>query len=166
MEKHQIKTITFEDDGNIPNNPFHPLILYPGALDHPDNCMKIFKENNWTNAWENGVFSYHHYHSNSHEVLGVIKGEASITFGGENGKTVEVTVGDVVVIPAGVGHKKEASSTDFRVVGAYPAGMPHDLRTGKADERKDAIDNIKNVPLPATDPIFGVNGPLLDVWGR
>ncbi|MDQ0483604.1 cupin domain-containing protein [Guptibacillus hwajinpoensis] len=124
----------------------------------------MFKQNKWSNSWENGVFPYHHYHSNTHEALGVISGSASITFGGENGDSVEVEKGDVVVIPAGVGHKKEQSSAGFKVVGAYPNGMSHDLKTGKAEERPEVIENIQNVPLPSTDPLQGQSGHLVVLW--
>ncbi len=94
----------------------------------------------------------------------MISGSASITFGGENGDSVEVEKGDVVVIPAGVGHKKEQSSAGFKVVGAYPNGMSHDLKTGKAEERPEVIENIQNVPLPSTDPLQGQSGHLVVLW--
>ncbi len=113
----------------------------------------------------NGVFPYHHYHSTSHEVLCVIRGSASIAFGGPEGEVVEVEAGDVVVIPAGVGHKNEGSSGDFSVVGAYPRGQEsYDLRTGEAGERPEVLENIRSVPLPEADPLFGEGGPLLWRW--
>lgn len=167
MNKVDVETLYLKDDGRIPNNPELPLILYRGSLEGlEDSCAEQFKKNNWTNSWKNGVFDYHHYHSNTHEVLGVVNGEASITFGGENGETVTVKKGDAVVIPAGVGHKKESSSSDFQVVGAYPNGREHDLYTGKPNERPDVLEEVQKVPFPETDPIFGGDGPLVEIWSN
>jgi uncharacterized protein YjlB len=159
----------FEDDGRIPNNPNLPLLVYPGALGgserEPSRCKERLAGNGWGGAWVNGVFSYHHYHSTSHEVLCVIHGSASIAFGGPEGEVVEVEAGDVVVIPAGVGHKNEGSSGDFSVVGAYPRGQEsYDLRTGEEGERPEVLENIRSVPLPEADPLHGGRGPLVERW--
>ncbi|MBA2693272.1 MAG: cupin domain-containing protein [Rubrobacter sp.] len=164
------KELFFEDDGKIPNNPELPLLLYPGVLEDdeldPLACKKLLAENGWTGAWVNGVFSYHHYHSTAHEVLAVVGGSARITFGGEAGETVEVEAGDIVAIPAGVGHFNAGSSADFTIVGAYPEGQSWDLLTGEPDERPKALENIRNVPLPNTDPLFGSDGPLVRRWSE
>lgn len=166
MRDTEAKEYFFEDDGKIPNNPNLPLLLYPRVLDELDlsGCKKLLAENGWSGAWVNGVFSYHHYHSTAHEVLCVVGGSARITFGGPEGETVEVGAGDVVVIPAGVGHFNAGSSGGFTVIGAYPDGQAWDLLTGEPNERPDAIENIRNVPLPKTDPLFGNSGPLPDAW--
>jgi uncharacterized protein YjlB len=112
-----------------------------------------------------GVFSYHHYHSNAHEVLCVVGGSASIAFGGPEGETVEVAAGDVVVIPAGVGHCNRGSEGGFAVVGAYPRRQEsYDLRTGVEGERPEVLENIRNVPLPKSDPLSGEKGLLLQHW--
>ncbi len=165
----QIETHIFEDDGRIPNNPELPLLVYQGALsgtDDPDSAFRaMLAENGWGGAWRNGVFPYHHYHSTSHEVLGVVGGGATLTFGGPSGVTLDVDAGDVVVIPAGVGHKNEGSDTGFAVVGAYPRGQEsYDLRTGEAGERPGVIENIHNVALPERNPVFGEDGPLVEHW--
>lgn len=159
----------FDDDGSIPNNPRLPLLLYPRALEKanlsPSRAKELLAENGWGGAWVNGVFTYHHYHSTSHEVLAVVDGSASITFGGPGGETVEVAAGDVVVIPAGVGHYNGGSSGDFSVVGAYPRGQEnYDLRTGERGERPEVLDNIRNVALPKSDPLYGDEGPLVRRW--
>ncbi len=126
----------FEDDGRIPNNPELPLLIYPQALaeshQSSSRCKELLAENGWGGAWVNGVFTYHHYHSNAHEVLCVVSGSASLDFGGPGGITVEVGAGDAVVIPAGVGHRNAGSNSDFTVIGAYPPGQEtYDLRTGE-----------------------------------
>jgi len=35
---------------------------------------------------------------------------------------------------------------------------------GKPGERPQADENIARVPLPRTDPIYGIEGPVLDFW--
>lgn len=160
---------SFEDDGRIPNNPTLPLLVYPQALaddkQDPSRCKELLAENGWVGSWVDGVFPYHHYHSVSHEVLYVVGGDARITFGGPAGETIGVRAGDVVVIPAGVGHCRESSGGGFSVVGAYPRGQEdYDLRTGEDGERPGVLENIRNVPMPETDPLFGANGPLTERW--
>lgn len=170
QQEPQVQAYLFEDDGRIPNNPELPLLLYPSALSRsatpPSGCEALFGENGWGGSWRNGVFPYHHYHSTAHEVLGVVVGLARVAFGGGTGVTVEVGAGDVVVIPAGVGHRNLGSSGDFLVVGAYPRGQSWDLRTGEPGERPEVLENIANVPLPEADPVFGREGPLLRHWTR
>jgi uncharacterized protein YjlB len=123
-EEIEIGEYRFEDDGGIPNNPTLPLLVYPRALVGPEidpsRCKTLLTKNGWGGSWVDGVFPYHHYHSTSHEVLCVIGGSASIAFGGPQGETIEVSAGDVVVIPAGVGHCNRGSDGRFSVVGAYP----------------------------------------------
>lgn len=98
-------------------------------------------------------------------MLLVVGGRAEITFGGPEGEEIGVEAGDVVVIPAGVGHCRESSGGNFSVVGAYPKGQEdYDLRTGEEDERPGVLENIRNVPLPETDPLFGREGPLVGRW--
>ena len=164
-----VREYRFEDDGRIPNNPTLPLLVYPQVLAEGDRSPSRAKEllagNGWRGSWVNGVFPYHHYHSVSHEVLIVVGGSAEITFGGPEGETVGVEVGDVVVIPAGVGHCNEGSGGGFSVVGAYPKGQEgYDLRTGEEGERPGVLENIRGVPLPETDPLFGEEGPLVGRW--
>jgi uncharacterized protein YjlB len=161
------KEFFFEDGGKIPNNPNLPLLLYPKALEErdPSNIKNLLAGNGWSGAWVNGVFPYHHYHSTAHEVLAVTSGSARITFGGPEGETIEVASGDVVAIPAGVGHFNAGSSGDFVVVGAYPDGQAWDLLIGEPGERPESLENIRNVPLPSSDPVFGDSGALPERWG-
>lgn len=170
-QKTEIREYLFEDDGRIPNNPTLPLLVYPQAFAKsdrdPSRCKELLSQNGWGGAWVDGVFSYHHYHSNAHEVLCVVGSSAIIAFGGPEGETVEVEAGDVVVIPAGVGHCNKESKGGFSVLGAYPRGQEsYDLRTGEEDERPEVLENIRNVPLPESDPLFGERGPLLQRWSR
>ncbi len=167
----ELKTYLLKDDGAIPNNEQLPLLVYSGVLELPDKnpaaaCEAVFQANNWGSSWRNGIYSFHHYHSTAHEVLAIARGQARVQFGGETGPVVEVQTGDVVIIPAGVGHKNLGASADLLVVGAYPQGQSWDLCRGTPDERPWALDNIANVPLPESDPIYGEQGPLRKNWPR
>lgn len=162
----KVEYFRLRDDGSIPNNDRLPLAVFRAAVPagDPSRVEEMFAENGWTGAWRNGVYDYHHYHSNAHEVLGVFAGSATVCFGGEGGVEVKIAAGDVVIIPAGVGHKSCGASPDFEVVGAYPEGSDNDLCTGRLDERPQVLENIATVPLPAADPVYGRDGPLLELW--
>ena len=171
IQKAHVVCHYFNDDGTFPNNTALPLIVYKGALFlHPSEegeaIKKIFEDNGWKNCWEDGIFDYHHYHSITHEVLGVLKGKADVQLGGPEGACVELVRGDVVVIPAGVAHKCLVSSSDFSVVGAYPDGSEYDMNYGKEGERPTADENIRSVPIPGTDPVYGSTGPLISQWRK
>lgn len=161
----------FADDGAIPNNPALPFLVYPGALnlaadDPAATCEAVFAANDWGGSWRNGIYPFPHYHSTAHEVLGVCRGEAKVRFGGAAGIELTVCAGDVVVIPAGVGHQNLGASPDLLVVGAYPRGQRFDLCRGRPEERPQALENIARVPLPAADPVYGADGPLVEHWLR
>lgn len=157
----------FKDDGKIPNSEY-PLLLYHNAFTERDNAgaewlEKTFATNNWTNSWRNGVYSYHHYHSTAHEVLGVYAGKALLHLGGEEGSKAEVKAGDVIVIPAGVGHKN-IHDENLQIVGAYANGRIWDVNRGLPGERPKADKNIAAVPLPETDPLFGKKKGVTELW--
>ncbi|WP_138495629.1 cupin domain-containing protein [Paenibacillus pinistramenti] len=165
MPDAELRKLLFKDDGVIPNNPRLPVLLYTGALEsNPLGAEALFNKHNWRNSWTNGVYDYHHYHSNTHEVLGVISGEALLQLGGEQGEQLAVRAGDVIVLPAGTGHKKISASEGFRITGAYPDGMEYNLRTGKPGDRPEALEEIESVPLPDMDPVYGKHGPLTRIW--
>ncbi len=168
--KPEPDTATFKDDGIIPNNRY-PLLLYRGVINlgRTDPAAQVeeqFAANNWTNSWRNGIYPFHHYHSTSHEVLGIYRGSATVRLGGEQGRDFTVQGGDVIVIPAGVGHKNLGASNDFGVVGAYPDGRQWDLLTGQPGERPKADQNIAALPVPGNDPVYGASGPLRKIWPK
>ena len=170
MKKSRLQpsTFLFEDDGKIPNNPQLPLLFYAGAFGREtvdaDLIEDTFRQNQWGGSWRSSVFSYPHYHAEAHEALGCFRGTAVIRLGGSNGIEQKVQPGDVVVIPAGVGHENLGSSGNFTVVGAYPPGQSPDLQRGEPAERSWAMESIGKVPLPPTDPVFGKDGPLNELW--
>jgi uncharacterized protein YjlB len=75
-----------------------------------------------------------------------------------------MSAGDVLVIPAGVALKNLGSSQDLVAIGAYPPGQLWDVNTGEDDERPRTDEKIAHLPLPATDPVHGERGPLIEFW--
>jgi len=155
--------------GRVPNHPRWPLLVYPGAVavagaDPAAAFERLFARNRWPAAWRNGVYPFHHYHSDGHEALGVYSGEVTVLFGGEGGIEVTAHPGDVIVLPAGTGHKMLSSKGSLGVVGAYPDGCHPDLCVAKVANAERAAENVARVPLPAADPVFGADGPLFGYW--
>jgi uncharacterized protein YjlB len=158
-------TFTFVDDGAIPNSRL-PLLVYRNAVPADASAIeRLFAQNRWPPAWRDGVHPFHHFHSNTHEALGVARGEASVLFGGPHGQVLHVAAGDVVVIPAGVGHCCESRSADLLIVGAYPDDAPSpDMFRGRPVEHAAAARAAASVPAEAADPVSGAGGPLPRLW--
>ena len=168
-ESAEVVAELLADDGSIPNHPSFPLLLYHQAIALPDEdpgsvFESLFTANDWPAAWRNGIHPFHHYHSTAHEALGVFSGSATGLFGGENGIEVAVSAGDVVIIPAGVGHKCLEASADLGIVGAYPIGTGPDQCLGKPTERPSKLEAIALVAVPANDPLYGESGPMHAHW--
>jgi uncharacterized protein YjlB len=156
-------------DGPIPNHPRWPLLIYPNAIaiagtDPAIAFEQTFTRNRWPATWRNGVFPFHHFHSNGHEVLGIYAGEVTVQFGGDAGVTVTARPGDVIVLPAGTGHKKLTSRGALGIVGAYPEGSHPDTCMPPFARTHAAAARVAHVPLPACDPIYGPGGPIFDHW--
>lgn len=163
----RLRAERFYDDGTFPNSSL-PLLFYEEALSRgvagPEQMEALFAGNGWPPAWRASIFTYHHYHSTAHETLGVVSGSARLMLGGPEGREFDVEPGDVIVIPAGVAHRRLDSSGDFLVVGCYPPGQDWDLLRGQPGERPHADRNIARVPVPKTDPVGGEGGPLIRRW--
>jgi uncharacterized protein YjlB len=153
MPLHQ--TLLIAGRGRFPNSAL-PVLIYRAALPPDPAAMeRAFAAQDWRNAWRDGIFRYDHFHSNTHEVLGMAAGEVTVRFGGPEGRNVILRAGDVVVIPAGVGHCNLRQTRTLLVVGAYPGGKEYDVRRGDPAELAAARRAIESVPLPRLDPVPG-----------
>ena len=163
-------TFNFADDGLVPNNPL-PFLVYKGAVDvandHPEKTIEdLFGAHGWGAMWRNGVYDYLHYHATVHEALGVARGHARVQFGGDAGQALEISAGDVAILPAGTGHRLISASEDFCVVGAYPPGPAMQITRPTPENHAKALRTIPEVKLPKTDPVLGEDGPLVRLWKR
>ncbi|MBE7620345.1 cupin [Komagataeibacter sp. FNDCR1] len=154
-------------NGWVPNNAHLPVLHYRNALptdtrDPAAGMEALFTANGWPPRWRWGVYDFHHYHSTAHEVLGIAAGSAQLRLGGPGGRPVTVRAGDVVVLPAGTGHRNEGSDDGFLVVGAYPPDQDFDLQRGPITPA--AITVMNRLPFPPTDPVQGRNGALSQLW--
>jgi uncharacterized protein YjlB len=162
----------FADDGKTPNNPEFPLVIYrdavrrPRAFDPAAIYEALFAANGWKDSWRDGIYRFLHFHTRTHEVLGIARGKARVQFGGDKGRTLTVEAGDVIVLPAGTGHRRLSASDDLLVVGAYPPGGRYDEPRPGEVAHGTARKRIAAVRRPARDPVYGREGPLTEVWGK
>ncbi len=157
-------------NGWMPNNAALPTLWYHGAVATDAHSEKdpaarfeaIFTRNGWPPQWRNGVYTFHHYHSTTHEVLGFAAGSARLVLGGEGGREVTVHAGDVLLLPTGTGHCELSRSDDFLVIGAYPPGRHWDICREAPDAAAEA--RMRAMPFPHSDPVYGAGGPLAQHW--
>jgi uncharacterized protein YjlB len=165
-----VSQIRFGRSRGVPNNPNLPVLLRRDVkriVDDPAACEALFASHGWGGSWRNGIFPFHHFHSNAHEALGIVQGRASVLLGGPDGTGVTLRAGDVVVLPAGTGHKRLGATPDLLVVGAYPKGQEnYDLCRGEPDDFEEVARNVAQVPLPESDPVEGADGPLVHLWSE
>ena len=156
------------DNGVFPNSAL-PVLHYKQVLKIPIvfpgmAVKKLLHDNGWTNNWKAGIYTYHHYHSNTHEAMAVIAGKTMVLLGGENGTIITLKKGDVLVIPAGVAHKNLGKENAVTCIGGYPEGISYNMNYGKAGERPAADHEIARVGLPAKGPLCGNEDPLPGTW--
>lgn len=163
-----VERFYLKDDGTFPNSDLS-VLLYKNVLEVPKlfpalAIAKLFRSNNWSNTWKGGIYEYHHYHSITHEALGMYEGKATLQLGGPKGIEVRVEKGDVLIIPAGVAHKNLDSENAIKCVGAYPNGKDFDMNYGKEGERPKTDKNIARVEIPSSDPVFGTIRGVHRLW--
>src|SRR6202789_3704865 len=150
-------------NGWMPNNPDLPVLIYRAVAEGPAEQLASqmeaeFRQNGWPPQWRNGVYSFHHFHSTAHEVLGFAGGHARLMLGGENGHEEFVQDGIVALLPTVTGHCQLEAISDFLVVGAYPPDQSWDIC--RSEPSPDALARMKQLPFPASDPVSGPAGPL------
>jgi uncharacterized protein YjlB len=157
----RVRKLYFERAADVPNSTL-PVLLYRAVL-APHTAAKAnafrqrFKAAGWTGLWTDTIYDHTHFHSNAHEVLGIAEGKVTLKLGGEEGSLFRLKAGDMLVLPAGVGHRRLGGDDGLQVIGAYPRGQSHyDMKSrGRAMPR---------VAMPSADPFYGMVGPLIQAW--
>jgi uncharacterized protein YjlB len=159
----------FPPSGGIPNSRL-PLVIWKGGLPRAarsgEAACALYAANGWGGTWVYTVYPFWHFHTLGHEVLSCVAGNASIGFGGDEGMVADISVGDVAIVPAGVGHKKLSASPGFQMAGGYPPNQRGDIvRPGEMDD--EAVRTaIAKLALPATDPISGGRDRIVEIWSN
>lgn len=199
----------------IPNSP-KPLLLYKGVFFNNGkvditSAYDTFRSHGWDVQWVTryGRHQKSHYHSASHEVMVIVSGPGKIRWGAadlsddgqehtygsafEDGSLeLEVNVGDVFVIPAGIAHKSfdpraaeaefgcltgsargvesedprkavgELPLTGFMMMGAYPQGFTWDW--GEGGDHVGRFETVWSTSNPDMDPVLGDKGGVGKYW--
>jgi uncharacterized protein YjlB len=144
----------------LPNSRF-PLLVHRNGIrgGGEELVLERFRSNSWFNNWRYpGIYTYPHFHSTTHECLGVAKGWMEVELFGRGGERLKVETGDVIVMPAGVSHCMVGQSEDISMVGGYPEGRDWDnIQAQHIDEqlRRAAVKRIMMLPIPLRDPVTG-----------
>jgi uncharacterized protein YjlB len=170
MSTPQPETFYFDSDASsgFPNSPL-PVLIYRNVIDTPDPKARadafeaMFKRHDWPPAWRYHLYDFDHFHSTAHETLGIFRGQARARLGGPNGQDVMLYAGDVLVLPAGVGHASLEADDDFCMVGAYPPGQNPAIERGDSAQLEAAQARVASVAMPESDP---VGGPLKTLWAQ
>lgn len=165
------ETFRFADDGETPNNPKWPLVIYRSPVDFGSGLdpaaifEDLFALNEWDGSWRNGIYDFLHFHTKRHEVLGVARGNALVAFGGSKGVQLNLKTGDVAILPAGTGHRRIEAGNDLLVIGAYPHNSgAYDQPKPSEEDHRGALRHILEAGPPEADPVYGADGPLIALW--
>lgn len=152
----------------IPNTSIQskPLVIYHSAFKEAgaseiESHLKSVRV--VSPQWRYTMYSETHFHSSAHEVLSISSGSAKCCFGGEQSPDrVELVLekGDVIIVPAGVGHRLLEDHGSFEMVGSYPIGKNWDMCYGRAGE-EGKLKAIEKLGWFTRDPVYGDEGPTL-----
>jgi len=159
MSKPPVQTFFLKPTKLVPNSHL-PLLYYPAAFPKDvsaDTIEAHFTKNNWDPQWRFGMYKQAHFHTTTHEALGIFRGSARVRFGASDKESaeevgaieVDVAAGDALIIPCGVAHRCVEDRGGFMMVGAYPQGAKQwDLNYGGEGKELQAT-------LPEMDPVLG-----------
>ncbi|KAL4799462.1 hypothetical protein BDV19DRAFT_400729 [Aspergillus venezuelensis] len=172
-----IQTYFLGPTSHAPNSGL-PIIHYRGVLPEPlteESVTEFLTRDRWGKMGQGtwGHIAIRHFHPNSHECYGIFQGSSTLLLGvggGDQvgGLEVDVRAGDVIVLPAGTAHSCAKSSKDYRYIGVYPQGCSRwrNEMGSKPIDFASLREETENVAMPEADPVYGVGGPLMQLWRR
>lgn len=160
-DRVEIRRLAAPRGDAIPNNDRFPALIFVGALggtNDPADIHALYARNGWGGGWTWEVFPFHHFHPDAFETLAVASGGARLMLGGPQGEEIDVTAGDVIVLPPGYGHRLIEKRDGFAVCGAYPANQEN-YSTLRDSDGYDAgvLAIMREVPSPEKDPVYGLS---------
>src|SRR4028118_1518338 len=91
----RLETLRSRPNGMVPNSRL-PVLIHRNAVtadQDSDLASAIeagFRQHNWLNNWRYpGIYDYYHFHSTSHEALGVANGQMKLRLVGGGGSAAE-----------------------------------------------------------------------------
>ena len=57
---------------------YKSVVRLPESLDPAAVFEELFETNRWGDFWRDGIYNYDHYHSRTHEVLGIARGSGKV----------------------------------------------------------------------------------------
>ena len=140
---------------------YRQVLDISNAEERADAFESMFKRHGWPPAWRYHLYDFDHFHSTAHEALSIFRGQARARLGGPNGQELMLYPGDVLVLPAGVGHASLEADDDFCMVGAYPPDQKPEIERGDPAQLAAAKARVAAVALPEDSP---AGGSLAELW--
>jgi hypothetical protein len=166
-EQTQPLTLTFADDGRIPNSPRLAPALDRAAfviegVTHPERLLvDTFTRNHWGDVWQNGIYPYAHDHSTTREALGVARGLAKVRFEGARGEEVGLAAGDVACCPPA--RVIDASGKPGFAGGRRLSRLRYDLCRGSKEEQPEPW--LRSRTFQCRNRLRRAS-PLINLWRR
>jgi uncharacterized protein YjlB len=119
------RIIRIPDHGRFPNSAsglpvahYHPFDPVNAASVNPSSVEALVCKHGFQPQWRYAMFDFYHFHSTTHELLVPFRGTATFVLGGT--EHVDVSAGDVLLLPAGTARRAEKMEGNFCMVGSYP----------------------------------------------
>lgn len=167
-----VQSFMIQENKPFPNSTL-PVLYYPASIQNKltegnasQEVLSFFEQNGYTNGWVGSIYTYHHFHSNTHEVLACISGDAEVQLGGPDAEIYSFKAGDVLLLPAGVAHKLIKASEDFQIIGAYPDDKEPDMQKGDLKHYLEIKKRTRKVRVPEYDPVKSSQGGVIEHWKK
>lgn len=136
MAVNQVEPETFwvKPTPHSPNSAL-PVVVYRKALSDtsPENILTSIERNGWLKGGHWKTFKVPHFHSNTHECYGIVRGSSTYQLGKSpldadvdeegnvNGMTFFAQAGDIFVLPV----RTTSSMNSFLLLTIFEAGISH-----------------------------------------